>query len=319
MAGGSGLIGSSLIPRLLHEGAIVRATLHKRPPVFTGERVEYVKADLTKGEDCRRVLEGMELVYLCAASSSGALVVATSPMVHVTPNVLINTQVLEAAHAAGVQKLLWLSSTTVYPPSGNRPVREDSPLMEDPYPGTYFSGMAKRFGEVLCRMYGEKIATRMTTIILRPTNVYGPNDDFEPATSHVIPALIRKVVERQNPVEVWGTGEEVRDAIYVDDMVEAMIVAMERVACFDILNVGRGQGASIREILTAILEVDGFTQARVIFDPSKPTTFPIRLVDTTKAETVLGFKAKTDLWEGLRRTIKWYRESRNIARTAERI
>lgn len=314
VTGGTGLIGSNLIKRLLSEGAIVRATLHRREPIVVDDRIEYVKCDLTEGEDCGRVVEGMRYIFHCAANTSGAATMATTPMVHVTPNILINSQMLEGAYAAKVEKFLWLSSTTGYPPTGDRPVKEEEMFEGEPYEKYFFVGWMKRFTEVLCRMYGEKLPKRMVTIVLRPTNVYGVNDDFEFETSHVIPALIRKVVERWDPIEVWGTGEDVRDAIYVDDMVEAMVRAIEKIESYRAINIGLGKGYSVKEILQMILELDGYTDARVVFNTSKPTMIPIRLVDTTKAETVLGFEAKTDLREGLRKTIEWYRESRNIPR-----
>ena len=112
VTGASGLVGSNLIQRLLEQGANVRATLHHRPPVVVDDRIEYVTTDLTKAEDCRRVVEGRSLVFMCAATTSGAGVLAATPMAHVTPNVLMNTQMLEAAYNAGVSKFLWLSSTT---------------------------------------------------------------------------------------------------------------------------------------------------------------------------------------------------------------
>lgn len=313
-AGATGLIGSNLIKRLLSEGAIVRATLHRREPVVVDDRIEYVKCDLTKGEDCRRVVEGMRYVFHCAAHTGGAAVTATMPMVHVTPNNLMDSQMLEAAYEAHVEKFLWMGSTTGYPPSGNRPVKEEEMFEGEPYDKYFFIGWMKRFTEILCKMYGEKLPEPMTTIVFRPTNVYGPNDDFEPATSHVTPALIRKVVERQDPLEVWGTGDDVRDLIYVDDMVEAIVRAMEKIESYTAINIGLGKGYSVKEILQMILELDGYTDARVVFNPSKPTMIPIRLVDTTKAETVLGFRAKADLREGLQKSIEWYRESRNIPR-----
>ena len=314
VTGATGLVGSNLISRLLSEGASIRATLHRRPPVVVDDRIEYIHTDLTKGEDCRRAVEGQRFVFMCSASSSGAAKIATTPMIHVTPNVLMNTKMLEAAYEAGVEKFLWLASTTGYPPSGDRPVKEEEMFEGEPYDKYFFVGWMKRFTEVLCRMYGEKLSKPMTTIVLRPTNIYGPNDDFEPATSHVTAALIRKVVDRQDPIQVWGTGEDVRDLIYVDDMVEAMVMAMKKIESYTAINIGLGKGYSVKEILKTILELDGYTNAKVAFDTSKPTMIPIRLIDTTKAETVLGFKAKTDLREGLRKTIKWYRESRNIPR-----
>ena len=313
VAGASGLIGSNLLLRLLDEGATVRATLHRKEPVIVDPRIEYVRCDLTSGADCRRAVEGMQQVYLCAANTSGAAMIATTPMIHVTPNILINAQMLEAAYEAGVEKFIWLGSTVAYPNS-DQPMTEDQVLAGEPFEKYYYAGWAKRFMEVLCRMYGEKLPRPMTTIVLRPTNVYGPRDDFEFATSHVIPALIRKSIERWDPIEVWGDGSEVRDALYVDDMVEAMVLAGTKLDRYATINIGLGKGHSVRELLGLITELDGYSDAKIKYDPSKPTMIPIRLIDTTKAESLLGFRARVDIREGLRRTIEWYRSSRGIRR-----
>lgn len=312
ITGGAGFIGSHLIKRLLEQGVMVRATLHGRGPVIVDKRIEYIRCNLVNGYDCRRVVDGMDYVFLCAGATSNAAMTVTSPMVYVTPNILTNTQILEAAYAAHVEKCLWLGSTVAYPVT-NTPAKEEEMFLGEPYEKYFYIGWVNRFAEILCRMYGEKLPRPMTTIVLRPTSVYGPGDDFEFATSHVIPALIRKVVERWDPVEVWGTGEDVRDAIYVDDMVEAMVMAMKKIESYTAINIGLGKGHSVKEILKMILELDEYTNARIIFNASKPTVLPIQLIDTTKAETALGFKAKADLREGLRKTIEWYRESRNIA------
>lgn len=306
VAGASGLIGSNLIVRLLAEGAQVRATLRRREPVIVDPRIEYIRCDLMQGADCRRSVEGVEIVFLCAANTSGAATIQATPMVHVTPNLLINSQMLEAAYEAGVKKFLWLSSTVAYPVS-DAPMREEQMFDGEPFDKYYFAGWAKRFTEVLCRMYGEKLARRMTTIVLRPTNVYGPNDDFEFATSHVLPAFIRKSVERWNPFEVWGDGSEVRDLIHVDDMVEAMVLAVEKLESYATLNIGLGKGHSVKQILDLVLELDDFRDAKVTYNKDRPTMIPLRLVDISKAEQMIGFKPKVGLREGLKRTIEWYR------------
>lgn len=312
VTGASGLVGTHLVTRLLREGAIVRATLHQNPAVVTGDCIEYIQGDLTVGENCRKAVQGVRYIFHFAAVTSGAGIISTTPMIHVTPNILMNAQMLEAAYGAQVEKFLWLSSTTGYPPSGNRPVKETEMFEGEPYDKYFFGGWMKRFTEVLCQMYGEKLPQPMTTIVLRPSNIYGPNDDFEPATSHVTPALIRKVVERQNPIEVWGTGDDVRDLIYVDDVVEAIVKAMERVESHTAINIGLGRGYRVKEILQMILELDDYTDATVVFNPSKPTMIPIRLLDVAKAKSVLGFEAKTDLRLGLAKTITWYRATQGI-------
>jgi len=310
VTGATGLVGSNLINRLLLEDVSIRATLHRRDPVIVDARIEYVRCDLMIEEHCKNTVNGIDYVFHCAANTSGAATMATTPMVHVTPNVIINTQLLQAAYDAQVKKFLWLSSTTGYPPSGEKHVKEDEMFDGEPYESYFYVGWMKRFTEILCQMYGEKLPNPMTTIVLRPTNIYGPYDDFEPATSHVTAASIRKVVDRQDPIEVWGNGDDVRDVIYVDDVVQAMVTAMDKFESYTAINLGLGKGYSVKEILNTIIDIDGYSHAKVEFDSTKPSMIPIRLIDTTKAEKLLGFNAATDLREGLRNTIKWYRESR---------
>ena len=307
VAGGAGFVGVNLINKLLPMGARVRATIHHKAPVILDDRIEYVKCDLTRMEDCRKVVDGMDYVFLVAANTSGAAVMATTPLVHVTPNIMMNAQMLEAAYFAKVIKFVWLSSNAAYPPTGDRPVKENEMFVGDPYE-TYFGvGWMKRYTEILCRLYAEKLKPPMATVVLRPSNIYGPYDDFDFQTSHVMAALIRRVVERHDPIEVWGTGEDIRDWIYIDDFIDAMMLAARRIESYDPVNVALGKGHSLREALQVALEVDGYTDARVKIDPSKPSMIPVRLIDTTKAEILIGFKAKTRLREGIKKTIDWYR------------
>jgi GDP-L-fucose synthase len=137
--------------------------------------------------------------------------------------------------------------------------------------------------------------------------VYGPYDDFDFATSHMQSALMRRVVERHTPLEVWGTGDDVRDLIYIDDFIDGMVLAFQKSSEYLAVNIAAGQGHSVKEILGMILEADGYHDADVRFDPTKPTTIPIRLVDTSLAELELGFKAKMSLIQGLKNTIDWYK------------
>ena len=310
VAGGTGFVGMNLINRLLSLGANVRATIHRKEPVILDDRIEYVRCDLTRMEDCRKVVSDMDYVFLCAANTSGAAVMQATPLVHVTPNIVMNAQMLEAVYFAKVRKFVWISSSAAYPPSGDKPVREDELFNGDPYEKYFPVAWMKRYTEILCRMYSEKLTDPMPTVVLRPSNIYGPYDDFEFETSHVMAALIRKVVERHDPLEVWGTGDDVRDLIYIDDFIDAMILATEKTESYNPINIASGRGYSIKEILQMILEVDGYTDANIKFNTSKPSTIPIMLIDITKADTVLGFKAKTGLREGIRRTIEWYKNWR---------
>lgn len=316
VAGGAGFIGSNLALRLANEGFDVFATRHTRPLQISDPRITYVEADLTRMGDCHRVVEGMDYVFMCAANTSGAAVIASTPLVHVTSNIVMNSQILEAAYNANVRKFVWISSNTVYPPTGDRPVKEDEMLDGEPYE-TYF-GVAwmKRYTEILCKLYSQKLKKTMPTVVLRPSNIFGPYDDFDFATSHVTAALVRKVAERHNPIEVWGTGQDVRDIIYIDDFVDALMLAFEKTDTYDPINIAFGKGYTLMEILALLLEVDGYQNARVQCVPTGASMIPVRLIDTSKAEDVLGFRPKTSLKEGLRKTIQWYRESRGIPRVA---
>ncbi len=308
VAGGTGFVGVNLILRLLSLEANVRATIHRKRPVILDERIEYVRCDLTRAEDCTKVVRDMDYVFLCAANTSGAAVMKSTPLVHVTPNLLMNSQLLEAAYFAGIEKFVWISSSAAYPPSEGRPIKEDELLVGDPYESYFAVGWMKRYTEVLCRMYSEKLKDPMPTVVLRPSNMYGPYDDFEFETSHMTAALIRRVVERHNPLLVWGTGEDVRDLIYIDDFIDAMLLAVEKINSYDPVNIALGKGYSVKQVLQMLIEIDNYTDAKIEFDTSKPSTIPTRLIDTTKAQKVLGFRAKTDLREGLEKTVRWYRK-----------
>jgi GDP-L-fucose synthase len=255
----------------------------------------------------------MRYVFHCAGHITGAGAATSDPTAAFTANHVIHAQLLQAAHEAQVEKFLWLGSTTGYPPTGDRPVKEEEMLTGEPFEGYHFVGWEKRFMEILCRMYAERLAMPMTTLVLRPTHIYGPYDDFDPSTSRVTAALIRKVVERQQPLEVWGTGDDVRDIVYVDDVVEAMMLSMERLHAYTTLNIGSGESHSVKELLQTILELDGFSQAVVRFNTTKPSMIPIRLVDISKAKRVLGFAPHASLRGGLLNTMDWYRKSRSSA------
>ncbi|MDD3845756.1 MAG: NAD-dependent epimerase/dehydratase family protein [Syntrophorhabdaceae bacterium] len=312
IAGGTGFVGVNLINRFLSLGARVRATLHRKPPVIRDERIEYLQCDLLDANDCGKAAEGMDYVVMCAANTSGAAVIASTPLVHVTPNIIMNARILEASYAAGVHKFVFLSSNAAYPPSGDRYVKEEEMFDGDPYE-TYFGvGWMKRYTEILCRLYAEKLKKPMKTIVIRPSNIYGPYDDFDPATSHVMAATLRKVVERHDPIQVWGSGEDVRDLIYIDDFVDAVVSAMEKVETFAPVNIGLGKGYTVKEILGIALEVDNYSNAKIEYDATGPSMIPIRLIDVSMADKLLGFKAKTGVKDGIAKTIDWYRKTVNL-------
>ncbi len=309
VTGAAGFIGQHLVMRLTADGVRVRAAVRRTTPVLV-RGVEYVHADLTRLEDCQRAVAGVHAIVHCAASSSGAAVIVANPLVHVTPNTVMNAQLLDAAYQAGVERFVFLSSSVVYPEAGTRPMREEEALVDHPYAAYHGVGWMKRYTEVLCEWYARRLPGRkMPCLVVRPSNVYGPGDKFDFGTCHVTGALIRKVVERQQPIEVWGTGEDVRDLIYVDDFIEGLLAACTRRSDYLEVNLGAGCGVSVREILRTILAVDGYADAQVVLDPSKPRTIPARVLDIERARAELGFRPRTTLQEGLRRTLAWYRAS----------
>ena len=305
VTGGAGFIGTNLVRALAERGARVRATVHERPARFTSESVQYVQADLLRPEPCRSVCEGIDLVFLCAANTSGAAVMARTPLVHLTPNLVMNAQMLEAAYAAGVQKVLFISSNTVYPVS-------DEAMKEGDVTNTFFEkyhvvAWMKRFTEIMCDMYTTRIARPMPCVVVRPANAYGPYDKFDPERSHVLPALIRKVVARLDPLPVWGDGLDIKDFIYVGDLIEGLLLAMERLDGTQPINLASGQPVCLRDVLAILLELDGYAGATVAYDTTQPTMIPKRLIDPSLAKACLAFEARTPLRDGLAETLRWYR------------
>jgi len=305
VAGGTGFVGVNLIKRLLDLGANVSATLHLKEPVLADARVRYIKGDLRRPEDCAKAVAGADYVFMCAANTSGAAVMAKTPLAHLTPNVLMNVSMLDAAYQAGVKKFLFISSNTVYPLT-DFAVKETD-VTNEFYEKYFIVAWMKRFTEIVCEMYATKISKPMKVCVVRPANIYGEFDDFEWETSHVIPALIRKVVERHKPLEVWGDGTDLKEFIYVQDFIDGMLLAMEKMEGFDPINIATGNPCTVKDVLAALLKIDNFGDANIVFDTSKPTMIPKRLIDIAKAKSMLGFQSKVPLEEGLKKTVAWYR------------
>jgi len=312
VTGGAGFVGSNLVRRLVTRGAKVRATVHTAKPTAPVEGVDYLPVDLLEADGCAAACKGMDFVFLCAAVTSGAAVMEKTPLLHLTPNLIMNARMLEAAYGAGVKKVLFISSNTVYPVT-DYPVKETD-CTNQFYEKYFIVAWMKRFSEIICEMYAAKIKKTMQTVVVRPANIYGPYDKFDWETSHVLPALIRRVVERHDPIQVWGDGKDIKDFVYVDDLVEGLLLAMEKVNGFNPINLASGRQYCLRDLLKIMLKIDGYENARVVYDASKPTMIPKRLIDPTKARQLLGFEANTPIEEGLRKTIAWYRGVREKIR-----
>ena len=306
VTGGAGFVGINLINRLLDEGAQVRATLYNKDPVINDHRIEYIRGDLRLEEDCEKVVDGMDYIFMCAANTSGAKVMSTTPLVHLTPNMLMNIQMLQAAYTFGVKKFLFISSNTVYPLT-DFAVKE-SDVTNEFYESYHIVAWMKRFTEIVCEMYSNRIKEPMKTIVVRPGNLYGPYDKFDWEKSKVIPAIMRRAIERHDPFEVWGDGMDLKDFLYIDDCIDGLILAMENLDEFEPINIASGIPVTIRDVLTQILKSADYDDADVQYDSSKPTMIPKRMIDISLAKEKLGFEPKVSLQEGIRRTVQWYKE-----------
>jgi len=307
VTGGAGFVGSNLIERLLELGADVTATLYKKAAVIKNNRITYLKCDLRKSEDCKHAVENIDYVFMCAANTSGAKVMATTPLAHLTPNLLMNMNMLEASYEAGVEKFLFMSSNTVYPLT-DFAVKEGD-VTNEFYKSYHIVAWMKRFTEIVCDMYSTKIQKPMKTVVVRPGNLYGPRDKFDWEKSKVIPALIRRAVERHSPFTVWGDGMDLKDFLYIDDYIDGMLLAMEKSDDFQPINIASGQAVTIRQVLSAILEAVDYNDADVQYDTTKPSMIPKRMIDISLAKEKLAWEPQISLQDGIKRTAQWYEET----------
>jgi GDP-L-fucose synthase len=304
VTGGTGFVGIHIVQELLKQGAKVRVPIHKRSLIISDNRIETIHADLTKQEDCLAAVKGVDYVFHAAGSVGAAGITTSNPMAGITANLVLTSQILQAAWTANVKRMLIFSSSTGYPVA-DYPIKEEEMWNGPTHPAYLGYGWMRRYLERLGEFVASNSAVKIA--IVRPTAVYGRWDNFDPKTSHVIPALIKRAVEKENPYVVWGSGDEVRDFLHITDLGRACLLMLEKCATCKPVNIGYGKGFTIKEIVHVILKFTDHDKADVIFDSSKPTTIPFRVVDTTKAKNLLGFEPALTLQEGLRDTIEWYK------------
>jgi GDP-L-fucose synthase len=219
----------------------------------------------------------------------------------------MNSQMLAASYANEIKKFCFISSNTVYPLT-------DFAVAETDVTGEFFEkyfivGWMKRFSEIMCEMYAKKINKPMPTLIVRPGNLYGPRDKYKKKESKVIAALIRRSFEKENPFEVWGDGEDVKDFLYIDDFIDALLETFVKSTDFDIFNIASGVPVTIKDVLRDIIEISENQDIEVKFDTSKPTMIPIRMIDISKIKTEIGWQPKISIYDGLKKTYEWYSDT----------
>jgi len=293
VTGGGGFLGSHLVERLEADGH----------DVVVARSSDY---DLTTMEDAARMFDdaGAELVFHLAAEVGGIGANRANPGRYWYANLTMGAHVLEQARLHETPKLVLVGTVCSYPKFAGVPFREDDLWSGYPEETNAPYGVAKKAVLVGAQAYREQY--RLNSIFLLPTNLYGPRDNFDLETSHVIPALIRKMIESDDEVVLWGDGAPTREFLYVDDCVEGLILAAERYDGPEPVNLGAAREISIRELAELIADVTGFS-GTIVWDAEKPGGQPRRSVDATRARELFGFEARTPLREGIEHTVAWYR------------
>jgi GDP-L-fucose synthase len=300
VAGHGGLVGSALYRRL-------RAGGHTN---LIGRRSR--ELDLTRQADVEEFFsqERPEYVFLAAAKVGGIMANNTYPAEFIYGNLMIQSNIIHSSYMNGAKKLLFLGSSCIYPKFAPQPMKEEHLLTGELEPTNEPYAVAKIAGIKMCQAYNRQYGTDYISIM--PTNLYGPNDNFDLQTSHVLPAMIRKFHEAKMAgrasVEIWGTGTPRREFLYIDDLADACVHLMESYDDSGIINIGVGEDISIRDLALLVKKVVGYA-GEIVYDASKPDGTPRKLLDVSKLRS-LGWRAQTSLEEGIKRTYEWYLQNK---------
>ena len=303
IAGHQGMVGSALVRALKEKG-------HSNLVLRSHDEL-----DLTVQEKVYSFFkeEHPDYVFLAAAQVGGILANTTYRAEFIYNNLAIQTNVLDAAWKYNVKRLIFFGSSCIYPKHCPQPIKENY-LLTGPLETTNeYYAIAKIAGLKTCEAYNHQYKTDYVTVM--PTNLFGPNDNFDPETSHVMPALIQKIhqakISKAKCVTIWGTGSPKREFLHVDDMASACVFLMNKESLKDIVNVGYGSDLTIRELAELICKVIGFT-GELKFDPSKPDGTPRKLLDISRLQN-LGWQPKINLEDGIARTYTWFLENYKTA------
>jgi len=310
ITGGGGFIGSHLADLLIELEANVSITIRNKNSnhdfinhIFDKIKIYY--GDLREYQNCLKASFQQNIVFNLAAKVGGLEYNIKHPGSIFRDNLLVFMNILEASRVNKVNRFITVSSACVYPRFCTIPTPEEEGFKDEPEPTNQGYGWAKRMEESLSMWYRTEF--EMKIAIGRPYNAYGPRDNFNPESSHVIPALIKKVLETDDLINVWGSGEQTRSFIYATDFAKGLLRLAE-VMPKETINIGADEEIKIKEVVFLIRELTN-SNIEVKFDTSKPEGQPRRKCDTKRAHSILGFKAQVPFREGLKQTIEWYLES----------
>ena len=310
MTGGTGFIGSHLVEELLEHELEVRVVGQSEKPINLInclKKIDYVRADLSKMSNCLKVVHGVNVVFHLASKVAGIEYNIAHPAEMFRTNTVLNLNMLEASKMENTERYQCTSSICVYSRYCKVPTPEIEGFRNDPDPTVLGYGWAKRIAELQARFYAKEYGMKIA--IIRPTNAYGPRSDFSPETSHVIPALMRKIYESKDSITVFGSGNQTRSFIYVKDLTRAMMEVTEKYAVADPINIGTEEEITIKDLAYLILRLSG-KNLLVKFDLTKPEGQPRKFADITKAKEKLHWKPKFTLKDGIKKNIEWYEKIR---------
>jgi GDP-L-fucose synthase len=298
VTGGTGLIGQQLIKLLKQEGAHIRIVSLDNNSLVPSD-VEFMQLDLMNFDNCKKACENVDVVFNLIGIKTSPKIIKEKPANIFVSYLRFNTNIIEAARQSNVQWFLYVSTIGVYSPTDV--MSEDELWNGFPSKHDWYGGWAKRVGEMQLETYKIQYGLNNYSII-RPANVYGPYDDFS-ETSMVIPSLIKRIYNKENPYIVWGDGSSIRDFIYSEDVARAMIFAVTN-EINEPLNVGSGEGISIKDLVNTVIDIADY-KPEIVWDTTKPSGDKQRILNTKKLNDY-GFNPQINLKEGLTRTLKWY-------------
>ena len=311
--GATGLVGRHLVGGLNAAGhRDVIATYRARAP-YDGDGIEWRQADLMQPEQARAALKGAQIVLHCAGKLSTAAELRRDPIGSVTDTLRIGVNVLEAAAAERVERFVMLSSCTGYPEGTG--VKEEPGMFAGDPPAAWFGvGWMHRYLEKQLEWYCRHLGCIGAATALRPTLIYGPHDDFKPESAHFVPSFIHRVVAREKPIEVWGDGTQTRNLINASDVASAVIASLAQDKGYAAYNVATPRSVSVNEVLTTLLEIDGFADAKVVHLLEKTGGASALEISGAAFASRFGWTPSMSLRAGLADTLNWYRKTPKLAR-----